>query len=158
VEVSECGAAFRPRCVGEKPILFLSRDISGAYRILNSEAPHGKVARVRDATHLMLVHQVWSSLLATALTALVPLNQQNGEMTTEEKLAELKGWAPAILRDWSRYIYPEPDADTALQRLVDAGGDTIKTGEVMARLANAIQSRFSSHVAFQKLWETIEGT
>jgi hypothetical protein len=141
----------------DPPVLFLNRDLTGAYRILNSDAPHGKTARVRDATNLMLAHQVWTSLLATALAALAPYNADGGDSTPEDKLAELKDWQAGILYDWSRYLYPECDPQTALERVVSAAGDMVRTGEVMGRLGNAIQSRFSSHLGFQKLWEALDG-
>jgi hypothetical protein len=138
----------------DPPILFLNRDFTGAYRVLNSDAPHGKVARVRDATYFMLAHQVWSSLIAITLAAIAPSNDD--DMTVEDKLAGIKDWQAGIVRDWSRYLYPDLDSQTALERLVGAAGDMIRTGEVMGRLGNAIQSRFSSHIGFQQLWETLE--
>jgi hypothetical protein len=140
----------------ERPTLFLNRDFEGAYRVLNSDAPHGRTARARDVTSFMLVHSVWTSMVAIALAAVASCKAEGDNLTTEEILDELNQYQGGTLRDWAHYLYPESDASTALEQVVSAGGDMVRTADVMARLGNAIQTRFSTHVGFQKLWETLD--
>jgi hypothetical protein len=139
------------------PTLYLNSAFPGARRVLENDAPHGGVARARDATYFMIVHQVWTGLMSTALTAISPYNMENSEMSADEKLAEIKGWQAGILREWSPLLYPELESDEALQRTVEAGGDLVNTFDLMGRVPNAIQARFSTHLGYQKLWEALSG-
>jgi hypothetical protein len=137
---------------GERPVIYLNREIPGAVTILSSLGTRGRKARIRDATHFMIAHQVWSSLLAMTLTDLAATDR---ELSAEERLGDLRDWQRRMLIDWSRYLYPDEDAQTALERLVAAAGDPVQTGEVMRRLPNAIQDRFRTFRGFEGLAQEI---
>lgn len=138
---------------GDLPVVFLNSRISQAYAILQSPGTRGPRARIRDATYSMIVHQVWSSLLAIALAELARNMDllEEDRLDPEERLGHIPGWQQSIVRDWSNYLYPDRDPGSALEDLVLAAGDPSKVRDVMSRLPNAIQSRLRTVRGFDGL-------
>jgi hypothetical protein len=137
---------------GERPTVFLNSGIPRAVDILGSAGSHGRKARIRDATNYMIVHQVWSSLLATALARIAAITRTDQGMSMEDLLGEVNDWEARILRDWSGYLYPDLDSGTAaLEELLRAAGDPAETQTIMELLPNAIQQRFRTFRGFQGL-------
>ncbi len=136
---------------GDLPVVFLNSAVSQAYPVLQSSGTRGRRARIRDATYSMIVHQVWSSLLAIALAELAQSMSLSEEesLDPETRLEQIPTWQQSILRDWSTYLYPDRDPESALEELVSAGGDARKTGDVMSRLPNAIQKRLRTVRGFE---------
>lgn len=135
------------------PKISLNEEISGAKTIFSSMGTTGTHARIRDASFHMIVHQAWSSIVSTAFSALTGIrrNYDDSEPVPDLILAELIDWQQRILRDWSRYLYPEHDASTALEMLVDTAGKENGNAEIMGRLPNAIQTRLRTYRGYEGL-------
>ena len=136
---------------GERPVVFLNSGIPRAVDVLGSASTHGTKARIRDATNYMIVHQVWSSLVASALARVAAIDRSGEQLDPEDLLGEAGDWEACVLRDWSRYLYPHLDPQGALEALLGAAGDPVETQALMAYLPNAIQERFRTARGFQGL-------
>lgn len=142
---------FALEITGERPRVFLNSGIPRAVDILGSAGTHGTKARIRDATNYMVAHQVWSSLVATALSSVAAVARSDQEMSTGDLLGEIREWEACVLQDWSRHLYPDRDDQLALQTLVSAASDPVEMQVVMTLLPNAIQERFRTFRGFQGL-------
>jgi hypothetical protein len=83
-------------------------------------------------------------------------DENTAEIDTDMALAEIGEWQRTIIRDWSRYLFPDVDSASALDHLVAASLDAPKVADVMTRMPNAIQERFNSHRGFEGLAREIE--
>lgn len=137
----------------DPPVIFLNLGIPQAYPVLQSAGTRGPKARIRDATYSMIVHQVWSSLLSIALAELAATSVTPGEedQDPEDRLGQIADWQQGIIRDWSSYLYPDRDPESALQELVLAADAPGSMTDVMSRLPNAIQMRLRTVRGFQGL-------
>lgn len=147
------GDLFSLDTTGDLPVVFLNSGISQAYTVLQSSGTRGPRARIRDATYSMIVHQVWSSLLTIALAELARSADlpEEDRLDPGERLGQIPGWQQSIVRDWSSYLYPDRDSESALTDLVLAAGDAGRITDVMSRLPNAIQSRLRTVRGFEGL-------
>jgi hypothetical protein len=139
--------------VADPPVLYLNSGLEGATATLSSKATHGPVARLRDAYYATITHQVWSSLLTTALIALA---DRLAETEPEDALAELLVWQRAAIVEWAPRFYPaliKPDAMAALcdvlkrrswereillRRLPEAIQRFVGTGKSFAKVAKEV--------------------
>jgi hypothetical protein len=94
---------------------------------------------------LILLFLVERTLVATSATP--------GEdyQDPEDRLGQIADWQQGIVRDWSGYLYPDRDPDSALQELVSAADNPGSMSDVMGRLPNAIQMRLRTVRGFQGL-------
>lgn len=135
----------------EIPTLVLNQGISGAYKVLNSRSNSGKIAEIRDATFYMIVHQVWTSLIAEALVNLAEAITGD-ENNTDLILDELPVWQRRIVIDWAPKLYSEENADESLSHLISSIGqgnwsrDLLYTG-----LPEAIQRQYKTWRGFKGL-------
>lgn len=137
----------------EYPVLYLNSRFPKAYEVLNSQAQRGRKARARDLAFYLIAHQVWSSLLGVALVELTELVIGSEDTTPEELLGSLGQWQRQILQDWSQWLFPK-DREEAVAELVSAVKNR-SIHEVMARLPNAIQERFTTFRPFKELFEEV---
>lgn len=137
----------------DPPVILLNIGIPRAYPVLQSAGTRGPKARIRDAAYAMIVHQVWSSLLSIAIVELAAISSAPGEdyRDPEDRLRQIPDWQQGIIRDWSNYLYPDRDPESALQQLVSAADDPRSMTDVMSRLPNAIQTRLRTVQGFQGL-------
>jgi len=130
-----------------QPVILLNQAFPEAVAVLESKGTHGPKARVRDATYQMIVHQGWSSLLATALDSLAEADEG---ATAEEALSEIKGWEERVLRPWAPYLIPE--SESALDDLyAQIHRPGFVTELLVQRLPDAIQRRFKTYNGFDGL-------
>lgn len=131
----------------DPPKLLLNSGISGLYSTLEAKGTRGAKARIRDAVYMQIGHQVWSSLLASAITHFGILMQEGGAVGLED----LDSWHGHVLRDWAPEMFPAGNADDALPAVIDA----IENGQteelLVSRLPTAIQRRLRSWNAFAGL-------
>jgi len=137
--------------------VILNQGVPHAYQVLSSTASSGKIARIRDATYYLIVHQVWSLLIAETL-----FNIAKTRMGDEEKidlvLDELPAWQQSLLRDWAPKLYHEEDGiDDALSSLISttirAGGDWRDL--LYRRLPEAIQRQYRTWQVFSGLVQEV---
>ena len=145
------GNIFALETGGERPMVLLNSGIPRAVDVLGSAGSHGRKARIRDATNFMIAHQVWSSLLATALAKLAAIERSGEQLDPEDLLGEAGDWEARVIRDWSRHLYPDLNPQGALEALLGAAGDPAETQTVMEYLPSAIQERFRTFRGFQGL-------
>lgn len=143
---------------GERPIIYCNSGLRALRAILNSRAPHGKVASIRDATNYMIAHQVWSSLLSIALAEVARAGAKALEDASVEEILDTVGgdWQRRILRDWSRWLYPGETAEAALEKVVVGAGSPEVVEEIMTLLPHAIQKRFLTFRGHEKLVNQFE--
>lgn len=140
---------------GEIPLIVLNQGTPHAYQVLNSKANSGRIAQIRDATFYMIVHQVWSSLIAETL-----VNIYDARMGDEENidllLDELPPWQQALLMDWVPKLYPEEDVDESLSRLISAiRGGNWSRDLLYRRLPEAIQRQYGTWRGFTGLVQEV---
>lgn len=136
---------------GEIPVILLNQGVPQAYQVLNSGANSGTIARIRDATFYMIVHQVWSSLLAETLVS-ISETRLGDEESIDLVLDELPPWQQALFMDWAPKLCPEEDVAEAPSRLISA----IRTGTwsrdlLYRRLPEAIQRQHGTWRGFRRL-------
>ncbi len=136
---------------GEVPVVLLNQGLPQAYQVLNSGANSGTIARIRDATFYMIVHQVWSSLLAETLVS-ISETRMGDEESIDLVLDELPPWQRALFMDWAPKLCPEEDVAEAPSRLISA----IRTGAwscdlLYRRLPEAIQRQYGTWRGFRGL-------
>lgn len=134
-----------------RPVIVLNGDVPHLRQVLESEATAGPKARIRKATNFLIAHQVWTSIIAIVLAELSRPDEQQDDWTVEDRISGLDEWKQNVMRGWSPYIFPDRDKSDALEELVRAAKDTGGWREVMIRLANAIQERFSTYTSFRGL-------
>ena len=128
---------------GDPPTLYLNQGFPSAVSVLSSTGRHGRRARARDAAFDTIVHQAWSSVLASSLCEWKDLTL-NAEPTMDEALNSLPLWMAAVIRDWAPYLYADGDREEALHEVWDdvVGGQWEDL--LTDRLPNAIQHRFGA--------------
>ncbi len=136
---------------GERPVVFLNSGIPRAVDVLGSAGTHGTKARIRDATNFMIAHQVWSSLVATALAKVAAIERSGEQLDPEDLLGEVGDWEARVIRDWNRHLFPDLDPQGALEALLSAAGDPGEMQMIMTFLPGAIQKRFRTYRGFQGL-------
>jgi len=139
----------------EIPVIILNQGVPNAYQIFNNRASSGRIAQIRDATFYMIVHQVWSSLIADTLVN-ISETRMGGEEDIELVLDELPGWQQALITDWLPKLYPEEDPDEALSHLISS----IRAGNgsrdlIYKRLPEAIQRQYGTWRGFRGLVQEI---
>jgi hypothetical protein len=135
----------------ERPIIRLNSALPNLKTVLNNAATHGRAARIRDATNFMIAHQAWTSLIASAMGSVREAHETSPNRPLEELLEELSDWEKRVLEDWARYVYPDHNTDDALDKILDACQAIDGVQVVMVRLANAIQTRFTTMKGFAGL-------
>lgn len=134
-----------------RPVILLNADIQHLSQVLESTATVGPKARIRKAMHFLIAHQVWTSIIPIILAELSIPEDTPVDRGVEDLLSELDGWKQNVLRSWSHYIYPDRDRTDALEELLRASRESNGWRDVMTRLANAIQERFSTYTSFSGL-------
>lgn len=132
---------------GDVPTLFLNEGVDRAKIVLESKARRGPIARIRDATHFLIIHQVWTSLLTSALRELAD-TVRDDEPGDLDDMPE--GWRPVVLRQWARHLYPERGnnaLDYMMERVASSGG----LDELWSRIPAAIQAKFETCRGFSGL-------
>lgn len=141
---------------GPRPCLLLNAAYPGAHTILSNTARTGSVARVRDATYAMIVHQVWTSLLSSALMTLGSVAVERTRSAPDggspaELLAELVPWQRNVLQEWAPDLMDERNRETALTRLIHVTTQRDQLDELLVRrLPTVVQER-------NRTWRSLEG-
>jgi len=140
---------------GELPVVVLNQSVPNAYQVLNNRASSGRIAQIRDATFYMIVHQVWSSLIAETLVNIAE-TRMGDEENMDLVLDELPEWQQVLIMDWAPKLYTEEDADESLPRLISS----IKAGNwsrdlVYKRLPEAIQRQYGTWRGFRGLVQEV---
>lgn len=132
----------------DPPVVYLNSGLEGATATLNSKATHGPQARMRDAYYGTITHQVWSSLLTTALIA---LSERLADTEPEEALAELMAWQRAAITEWAPRFYSTLTKADALGALYESLGRQSWEREILLRrLPEAIQRFVQTGKRFAK--------
>jgi len=138
----------------EPPRILLNSNIRMLYEILSNNGPRGRKAKIRESVFAQIVHQVWTSLLGDAASAVVKSSldfQSSGRSPdAADVLEDVGGWRAAVLKDWAPDLTSESDKDLAIERLVDDLADglgPLLIGPVPA----AIQRRMKTMGAFHGL-------
>jgi hypothetical protein len=140
---------------GETPVIVLNQGIHGAYQVLNNKSNSGTIARIRDATFYMIVHQVWSSLIAEALINLSE-TRLGDEDNVDLVLDEISGWQQGVIMDWAPKLYPEQNADESLPVLISAVRQDNWSRELLyRRLPEAIQKQYRTWSGFTGLIQEV---
>jgi hypothetical protein len=142
----------------EMPVIILNQGIHGLYQILNNKSNSGRIAAIRDATFYLIVHQVWSSLLAETLTSLSETLTGLSEATMGDEdnidmaLDELPDWQQRVIIDWAPNLYPEQNADESVSLLMSALRQNNWSRDLLCkRLPEAIQRRYRTWSGFTGL-------
>ncbi len=135
-----------------RPRLVLNSAVGGAPQIFESTGTHGPAARIRDAAFHLIAHQVWSSLLSTALAGLARASVSSPDRGEESLLGELEAWQRSILTEWAPALLPDVPAMDA-RRLLTASIHQVEFLEdlLLRRLPTAVQSRVQPHRSFDGL-------
>lgn len=139
----------------EIPVVVLNQGVPNAYQVLNNRASSGRIAQIRDATFYMIVHQVWSSLIAETLVN-ISATRMGDEENIDLLLDELPEWQQALIMDWAPKLYTEEDADESLTSLVSS----IRAGNrsrdlIYRRLPEAIQRQYGTWRGFRGLVQEV---
>ena len=142
--------AIRPT---DPPVLLLNEDaMPGVRPVLDSRGTTGIRARARDATFNMIVHQVWSSLIAEAVHDLsVSVTVDDEDMQTEDPLASLPAFQAGVLHLWAPLLFPEGNRADALTELLAVLRSGNSAEILLRRLPNAIQERMQTPGALRGL-------
>jgi len=139
---------------GSVPCLFLNSSFPRAKSVLSSEGTSSKIARTRDGVFAGIAHQVWSSLLTSAINRLI----ERQEHLTSISEGGLDGtWEGYVLNDWAPVLFEEFEPASAIYQLEESITSRIGVDDVMARIARAIQTRGGTGDAFEKLMQEIGG-
>ena len=139
----------------EIPVIILNQGIHGAYQVLNNKSNSGRIASIRDATFYMIIHQVWSSLLAETLTSLSE-TRMGDEDNVDLVLDELPGWQQGVIIDWAPKLYPEQNADESLSLLISAIRQNNWSRDLLyKRLPEAIQRQYRTWSGFTGLIQEV---
>lgn len=133
------------------PELLLNADVLELRAVLDSKGTHGAKARIRDAVFMQLAHQVWTSLLVTALASLTAQADSSDEDPGDELLDDLAPWEAAVLRRWGAELFPEVEGDSVIPILVETAASSNASELFIVRIPNAIQKRVQSYKAFEGL-------
>lgn len=130
------------------PIILLNTEFPNAYDILESRGTHGANARIRDVQFHLIVHQVWTSLIARALDSLSTALRE-GDRAPLEALEELEEWERQVVKDWAPHL-TDSAGDEAIESLCKHVGKG--TGDLLlVGVPSAIQSRFNTPASFSGL-------
>ena len=140
---------------GPVPCLFLNSSFPRAKSVLSSEGTSSRIARTRDGVFAGIVHQVWSSLLTSAINKLV---ERQEHLTTISDGGLEDSWEGYVLNDWAPALFEEFEPAAAIQQLEETVTNGAGVDDVMARIARAIQTRAGTGDAFEKLMQEIGGT
>ena len=131
------------------PVIYLNEAIANARPVLDSQGTHGVKGRIRDASYFMIVHQAWSSLIASALSHLA---RMYADQSYDDRLNGLPQWEAIVLEDWGPYLYPATDKGSAIDQIIEAVQNQIALDELVTeRLPTAIQTRFLTTRGFEGL-------
>lgn len=143
---------FAMRMEGD-PVILLNRDIDNAYEILESKGTRGAKARIRDAIFHQVLHQCWTSMIATAWSQFVEVCAEES-IDGLEVLDELVGWQRTVILDWAPFLVYEANGDSTqvLTKLTDLARDSAAAAQVLVtRVPGAIQARFRTVRSFEGL-------
>ncbi len=90
------------------PILWLNKDNNQIANVLNSKAPRGITARMRDVFFDMISYSVWYQLMLQAAENI----DENGELVYE--------WEYAVLEDFLPGLFPDIDLESARIEFAEA--------------------------------------
>lgn len=133
------------------PELLLNLDVLELRAVLDSKGTHGTKARIRDAIFMQIAHQVWTSLLVTALSSLAT---EASAVTTglgQDVLDQLSPWEAAVLRRWGPDLLPEVEEESIISDLADAVSGSRAGHLFLFRIPNAVQRRLESYRPFEGL-------
>lgn len=153
----QCDHLFAVDAATDIPVVILNQGVPHAYQVLTSRANSGRIAQIRDAAFYMIVHQVWSALIADALVRMSE-TRMGDEENTALALDELPPWQRRLLMDWAPKLYPEEDVEDALPRLI---ATTMRAGDwsrdlLYRRLPEAIQRQYRTWRGFRGLVQELE--
>jgi len=138
----------------EPPLILLNAGIPRLYEILSSKGAHGRNARVRDAVYMQIVHQVWTSLLGDAISAvhkaLNDLHEAGEVAEVDQTFDEVGGWRAAVLRDWAPALIGVADKGQAAEQLLERVGDGVGS-VLLADVPRAIQGKVKTRKAYDGL-------
>lgn len=140
---------FALETTGPRPRLLLNSGVPGAVSILAGTGTRGPAARIRDATYHLIVHQVWSSLLAAAMGHLAATAPSPED---EPDLDLLEPWQQGVLQGWAPFLFPEEEREGALKQLpASVRRQDTMDAVLLRRLPTAIQQRLSTFRGFEGL-------
>lgn len=130
------------------PKILLNSDIERLFDILNSTASSGHTAAVREAIFAQIAHQVWTSLITSALVAADQSKAESIEegdpFDAESVLGNLVDWQQRILKGWATELVEEGDSEHALEILMEQLGDETES-VLISQIPAAIQrARFTA--------------
>jgi len=129
------------------PKIFLNLDIDRLFQVFHSTANSGRKAAAREAIYATVAHQVWTSLIASALVAAkdtkTGLSQDGEEPDAESVLANMADWQQRVLEHWAPLLVGETDPDLALKLLLDQLGDDMNRFLISQVTAAIQQAKFT---------------
>ncbi|MEP0923396.1 hypothetical protein [Leptolyngbya sp. ST-U4] len=130
------------------PKLWLNAEVEGLYDVLNSRAVRGWNPAIAENTSYLIAHQVWTSLLATAISHLA----ETGEPDEAPDLAELLEWERTVLDDWIEALFPDRQREAAFTLLLEQVRHHYFREELLfRRIPEAIQEKLNTHQGFAHL-------
>lgn len=131
-----------------QPKLWLNSEVEGLYDVLNSRAVRGWNPAIAENTSYLIAHQVWTSLLATAISHLA----ETGDSDSLPDLAELLEWERLVLEDWIESLFPDKQRDAAFDLLLDSVRHHYFREELLVqRIPEAIQEKLNTYRGFEHL-------
>lgn len=141
---------------GEAPKLWLNEGIPQYAEILQSRARRGLPRRIRDASFETITVQVWTALLASAISSLALT--LDGEIEYKEALDSIEQWQLSALTFWAPRLYPEfSNSAQALEALCRAASARERLPEFFERVTLAVQGWASSASVFDGLLRIVNG-
>lgn len=135
---------------GNPPELLLNSDVDQLSEVLDNKGTHGVKPRIRDAVFMQIAHQVWTSLLSTALASME--DQAAPAMATgEEVLEELAPWEAAVIRRWASDLFPGQDAESLLDVVLEEVTGPNVSELHLVRIPRAVQKKMETYKSFDGL-------
>ena len=124
------------------PKILLNSNIERLFDILNSPASSGHTAAVREAIFAQIAHQVWTSLITSALLAAdqskADFIKQGDPFDAESILGNMVDWQQRVLKGWATELVEERDPQHALEILMEQVGDETES-VLISQIPVAIQ-------------------
>jgi hypothetical protein len=140
---------------GEVPTIWLNDAIPDLARVTQSRARRGLPRRVRDATFDTITTQVWTSLIATAVSALAIALADDVEYG--EALDSLDDWQSRTIHFWAERVFPELSASQAVEAVCHSASGPERLPMLFERVTLATQGWSQSAGAFDGLVRVLVG-
>ena len=128
------------------PEIVLNSGYPELYEVLENKGTHGPRARIRDATFGLIATQVWTSLLAQALSALaVEIADSEPDVSALENLPE---WERLAIEGWAPDLEPSRDASDTVQTIIDHLDSETAEDYALTVVPRAVQTRLNTGSAF----------